>query len=153
MMIKLYYCKRCAGLQKSDGSEKCEFCNNDLTPVPEEYLSETLCCFESSKKEDDFILENICGNPEYDKKLHFQQAGESWIKMLEDRKKEKLEEQEKKNTPYPRTNPHDVKCPYCQSLHVEKIPATDRLFSVGFFGLGSKKVGKQWRCVDCKSYF
>ena len=46
-----------------------------------------------------------------------------------------------------------ITCPYCQSIDVKKITTTGRMFSMGFFGLASSKVGKQWHCNKCKSDF
>lgn len=46
-----------------------------------------------------------------------------------------------------------VSCPYCSSYNVRKIGMTGRLVSTSLFGLGSKKVGKQWHCNNCKSDF
>lgn len=46
-----------------------------------------------------------------------------------------------------------VTCPYCHSTNTKKISTTGRVASVLSFGLLSKKVGKQWYCNDCKSYF
>ena len=46
-----------------------------------------------------------------------------------------------------------VECPYCKSRDTEKISSLSRAVSVGFFGLGSKKIGKQWHCNRCKSDF
>lgn len=46
-----------------------------------------------------------------------------------------------------------VKCPYCKSDNVRKISATSRASSVMMFGILSKKIGKQWRCNNCKSDF
>lgn len=46
-----------------------------------------------------------------------------------------------------------VECPYCKSRDTEKISSLSRAASVGFFGLGSKKIGKQWHCNRCKSDF
>lgn len=44
-------------------------------------------------------------------------------------------------------------CPYCGSVNVKKVSTISRMASVSFFGLGSKKVGKQWHCNNCKSDF
>lgn len=46
-----------------------------------------------------------------------------------------------------------VSCPYCSSSNVNKIGMAGRLISVGLFGLGSKKIGKQWHCKNCGSDF
>ena len=46
-----------------------------------------------------------------------------------------------------------VTCPYCHSRNTSKIGTVSRMFSAGFFGLGSKKLGKQWHCNSCGSDF
>lgn len=44
-------------------------------------------------------------------------------------------------------------CPYCHSLDTSKIGTVSRITSTDFFGLASKKIGKQWHCNNCKSDF
>ena len=46
-----------------------------------------------------------------------------------------------------------VACPYCHSRNTSKIGTVSRMFSAGLFGLGSKKIGKQWHCNSCGSDF
>lgn len=46
-----------------------------------------------------------------------------------------------------------IKCPYCQSTDTSKISMMGRAVSVGFFGIGSKKIGKQYHCNKCGSDF
>lgn len=46
-----------------------------------------------------------------------------------------------------------VKCPFCQSTSVKKLGSVGRLASIGFWGLASSKVGKQWHCKNCNSDF
>lgn len=46
-----------------------------------------------------------------------------------------------------------ITCPYCQSTNTSKISTTSRMLSAGLFGLGSKKIGKQWHCGKCGSDF
>ena len=46
-----------------------------------------------------------------------------------------------------------IKCPYCLSTNTSKISAMSRVASTGLFGLGSKKMGKQWHCNKCNSDF
>lgn len=52
-----------------------------------------------------------------------------------------------------RMNANKVHCPYCKSTNVKKLSGTTRVTSVLAFGIGSKKVGKQWHCNNCKSDF
>lgn len=46
-----------------------------------------------------------------------------------------------------------IKCPYCSATNLTKISAVGRAVSIGLFGLGSKKIGKQWHCNKCGSDF
>ena len=50
-------------------------------------------------------------------------------------------------------NGRGVECPYCKSTNTQKITSGSRILSTGLFGLGSKKIGKQWHCNKCKSDF
>ena len=74
-----------------------------------------------------------------------------------DKTKEELEkylkdiklESHQKTTPTANL-PH---CPYCKSTNVKKISGASKAASVIGFGILSKKIGKQWYCNNCKSYF
>lgn len=46
-----------------------------------------------------------------------------------------------------------VTCPYCHSTNTKKISQMSRVTSIGFWGVFSKKIGKQWHCNDCGSDF
>lgn len=46
-----------------------------------------------------------------------------------------------------------VECPYCKSTDTKKVGIISRSFSIGLFGLGSSKLGKQWHCNKCNSDF
>lgn len=46
-----------------------------------------------------------------------------------------------------------VECPYCKSTDTKKISGVSHMASVGFFGVSSKKIGKQWHCNKCNSDF
>lgn len=54
---------------------------------------------------------------------------------------------------YDRKFPPTPECPYCKSSRTNKISGLARMASTGFFGLGSKKIGKQWHCNKCGSDF
>ena len=47
----------------------------------------------------------------------------------------------------------EVHCPYCKSNNTNKLSVASRSFSIGLFGLGSPKIGKQWHCNNCNSDF
>lgn len=42
------------------------------------------------------------------------------------------------------------RCPVCGSELIKRISVANRAISVGFFGLASSKVGKQYECQVCK---
>ena len=42
-----------------------------------------------------------------------------------------------------------IQCPTCGSYHTNKISAVGRAVSVGFWGLGSSKIGKTYECKKC----
>lgn len=45
-------------------------------------------------------------------------------------------------------------CPHCNNNYsVRKVSTFSRVMSTGFFGLGSSKIGKQWHCSQCGTYF
>lgn len=74
---------------------------------------------------------------EYEKVLICEQCAECYVV------------EHKKNKP--QTN--IPQCPYCHSTNLKKISTSGRIVSVGIFGLGSSKIGKQWHCNNCKSDF
>lgn len=43
-----------------------------------------------------------------------------------------------------------IRCPMCRSTNVAKIDTFDRAVSVGIVGLASGKIGKQYKCKNCK---
>lgn len=64
-----------------------------------------------------------------------------------------LAEEVKNQTTIVPSNKPIVTCPYCESTNTKKIGIMCRSMSVGLFGLGSNKIGKQWHCNSCKSDF
>ena len=46
-----------------------------------------------------------------------------------------------------------VKCHYCGSTNVKKIGLLNRAISTELWGLGSKKIGKQFHCNNCGCKF
>ena len=58
-----------------------------------------------------------------------------------------------KNAGTDKGNPYGITCPYCKATNIRKIGVVSRSISAGIFGLGSKKIGKQWHCDHCGSDF
>lgn len=46
-----------------------------------------------------------------------------------------------------------IECPYCHSTDTVKISGASRVGSIAFWGIASKKFGKQWYCNKCDSNF
>ena len=73
-----------------------------------------------------------------------------WVKKREEGQRKLEENIIREREEFNRTH---AECPYCHKRNTKKISTGSRLLSVGFFGLGSKKVGKQWHCNNCGSDF
>ena len=56
---------------------------------------------------------------------------------------------QKENEDFERKTGQTASCPNCKSIRIKKISTTRRLFSVGFWGLGSDKIGKTYECLNC----
>lgn len=83
----------------------------------------------------------VINSPEFNEKL-----------FNETFKKEKAEHDYYASYPRKPSEPK-ITCPYCQSTNTKKIGIVSRSVSAGLFGLGSKKIGKQWHCNNCNSDF
>lgn len=55
----------------------------------------------------------------------------------------------KYNPPAP-VQTNSIKCPVCGSANIEKITTMDRSFSIAMVGMASGKIGKQYKCKNCK---
>lgn len=56
---------------------------------------------------------------------------------------------QKENEEFERRTGQPGSCPNCKSIRIKKISKSRRLFSVGFWGLGSDKIGKTYECLNC----
>lgn len=108
----------------------------------------------TSMTDDDFtILAKISDSTDfYDAmiKLHDDDIIEYELKMSQFRSQVEAQEAEAERKKAEDSKP---RCPYCGSTNLTKVSGTSRFASTLMFGIGSKKVGKQWKCNNCKSYF
>lgn len=108
-----------------------------------------------------FIEEVVMKRPEFD-----EWAYRDTDKRIRQKEKEEIDEEEAKAAGTYQPKPPSfldtlaestasslVQCPYCKSYCTRKISGLSRAFSAGLFGLGSKKIGKQWHCTNCGSDF
>lgn len=108
----------------------------------------------TSMPDDDFtILAKISDSTDfYDAmiKLHDDDIIEYELKMSQFRSQVEAQEAEAERKKAEESKP---RCPYCNSTNLTKVSGTSRFASTLMFGIGSKKIGKQWKCNNCKSYF
>lgn len=147
----LCYCKKCGRivLFLLDKDEKlCDYCNNAVFPIPEQFLSSEYSINEDLKEK--FINEYIKATPEFDQ--HLFNSREINVKQhINDFEKQnaalehgKAISEEKSRSP---------KCTYCGSTNIKKIGLINRTISTELWGLGSKKIGKQFHCNHCGADF
>lgn len=146
----LCYCGKCGRIVQEShhkSEQNCDYCNNVLKYVPDKYLGGKSKLFIIKDLKDQFINEYIKSSPEFDQHLFEHREQDMFNKRMADKAKLEhgkiiLEEQSRR-----------VTCSYCGSANVKKIGFVSRSVSTGLFGLGSKKIGKQWHCNNCKSDF
>lgn len=142
------YCEKCGhtGFSFSNKIETdtCFICRTQglLKPIPDKYLDYAGTAL-NSELEKEFMEEVVKKSPNFNQESY--DRGEI---AIADRKRQdsmpKISSTGKSNS---------VTCPYCKSTNVSKISTLGRSVSVGLFGLGSSKIGKQWHCNGCKSDF
>lgn len=59
-------------------------------------------------------------------------------------------EQQSSNNMQQQNIQNKPKCPTCGSINIEPISGTERMISVIGLGILSKKIGKSFKCLDCK---
>lgn len=144
----LCYCKKCGRIVQCDSlHEECDYCLSRVYAVPDEYLWGKSKIFIKEDLEQQFIDEFIKSSPEFDPYLFEHRDEDLFNRRMQNRAalahgKALLEEERRK-----------VTCSYCGSSNVRKIDFVSRAVSAELWGLGSKKIGKQWHCNSCGSDF
>ncbi len=157
----MLYCDKCGHLwQETIGRklecEWCDVCNNLLKKVPDEYFQDDEFnakwqdCV-SDEMEQKLIKDLVFTSPNFDQYL-FDHKDE--IKGQKDRQyRAAMEHGKAILAGTDKGNSYGVTCPYCKATNVRKIGIVSRSISASIFGLGSKKIGKQWHCDHCGSDF
>ena len=150
-MVPFYYCKRCGRICISDEScKKCDRCGAAAYPVPQKYWDEDDVIMRDEQQE--LLREELVKtSPVYDEYLfnHRDDGREGeWERSQAAlaRGRAILEGRDIGNR-------FRIECPYCHATNVRKVSLAGRAVSAGIFGLGSKKIGKQWHCNKCGSDF
>lgn len=122
--------------------EHCDFCGySNFT----EFSFEDINDDNWAKKENEQIRADqaaLYGNPEFSLRHYNKRLKEE---KRRDERSFYLNQQRAKNPP----SGNVPKCPTCGSTNVDKISTLNRAVSIGFLGLASDKIGKQFCCKDC----
>jgi hypothetical protein len=145
------FCNKCGNITLGNKNleEKCQVCGNVKIPVPTKYIQENEILTDKELEDRTIMLieELVKTSPEFDQYLFdhrdeilAKQSAEFNAKM--EHGKAILEEGNR--TP---------KCTYCGSTNIRKIGLLNRAISIELWGLGSKKIGKQFHCNHCGADF
>lgn len=153
-----FFCKKCGRVIWGNPAREhsCDICNTRMTPVPEKYIKKTEILTDKQMKErvnepNGLYEELVKPSLEFDQYLFDQRD----IILAERRAKYNAATEHGKAVLEGRDkgNSYGISCPYCNATNIKKISTTSRIISIGLFGLGSKKIGKQWHCTKCGSDF
>lgn len=153
-MSILCYCKKCGRIVQEDlnGNWKCDYCNNQLFSVPDEYLGGKSKLFIKKDLKQQFIDEYIKSSPEFDQYL-FEHRDEDLSKRRMENKA-KIEHGKAVLEGRDKSNKFGIECPYCHATNVKKITNTSKAVHTAFFGIFSvSRNSKQWHCNRCNSDF
>lgn len=142
----LCYCKKCGRIVQESrikAVQKCDYCDNVMEYVPEEFLIGKSKTAIDRNLKDQFINEYIKSSPEFDQYLFEHRDEDMFNKRMTDKAKlahGKAILEEKNKAP---------KCPTCQSTNIRKMGGVERGVSIATFGLFSKKINKTFKCNNC----
>lgn len=142
----LCYCRKCGRIVQEENNkseQKCDYCNNLILPIPDEFLGGKSKLFIKKELKDQFISDYIKSSPEFNQYLFEHREEDMFNKKMSDRAKlahgaSILEEKSRV--------PH---CPTCGSTNIRKMDGGERGASIAAFGVFSKKINKTFKCGNC----
>ena len=147
----LMYCKKCGRVVQR--AKICDICGSVTYQVPTQYLIKDVDFLIDSKIEDQFIEECVKSSPEFDEylfnnrdKIRAQKSAEYERDMAIG---DAIRQGADVKTAFRNGGQNMPKCPTCGSLNVRHISGGERVASVGFFGIFSKKINKTFKCGNC----
>ncbi len=147
----LMYCKKCGRVVQD--SKLCDICGSVTHQVPTHYLMSDVDFLIDSKLEDQFIEECIKSSPEFDEYLFNNRDRIKAQKFAEYERHmaigDAIRQGADVKTAFRNGGQNMPKCPTCGSLNVRHISGGERVASVGFFGIFSKKINKTFKCGNC----
>lgn len=151
----LCYCKKCGRIAQEEYNKNeqiCDYCNNIMQYIPDEFLIGKRKCIFKDELKDQFIDEYIKSSPEFDQYLFEHREEDMFNKRMSDRAKMAcgkavLEGRDKGNK-------FGVECPYCHATNVKRISMTSKAAHTALFGIFSiSRNSKQFHCNHCNSDF
>lgn len=145
------FCDKCGNITLGNKylEEKCWICGNTIIPVPTKYIKENeiLTDTEIENRSIELIEELVKPSPEFDQ--YFFEHRDEILSKKSAELNAKMEHgksiiEERSRVP---------KCIYCGSTTIRKIGLLNRAISTELWGLGSKKIGKQFHCNHCGADF
>ena len=147
----LMYCKKCGRVVQR--AKICDICGSTTYQVPNQYLMKDIDILIDSKLEDQFIEECIKSSPEFDEYLFNNRDRIKTQKSAEYERDmaigDAIRQGADVKTAFRNGGQNIPKCPTCGSLNVRHISGGERVASVGFFGIFSKKINKTFKCGNC----
>lgn len=142
----LCYCKKCGRIvqeEYNNSEQKCDYCNNSLEYIPQQFLIGKRGIAINDELKDQFINDYIKSSSEFDQYLFEHREEDMFNKRMSDRAKlahgaSILEEQSRV-----------PKCPTCGSTNIRKMGGVERGASIAAFGIFSKKINKTFKCGNC----
>lgn len=142
----LCYCKKCGRIvqeEYNNSEQKCDYCNNNLEYIPQQFLIGKRGIAINDELKDQFINDYIKSSPEFNQYLFEHREEDMFNKRMSDRAKlahgaSILEEQSRV-----------PKCPTCGSTNIRKMGGVERGASIATFGIFSKKINKTFKCSNC----
>lgn len=152
------YCDKCGMTYGNYGTiSVCNICGNELKVVPNEYFiteEEKEFCELSEEMKQKLRKDLVLTSSNFDQ-YYFDHRDEligKFLKSVHEGAAD-LARIRAKNRGTDIGNKYGITCPYCHATNITKIDVLTRSFSAAIFGLGSKKLGKQWHCDHCGSDF
>ena len=150
----MHYCPRCGhhGFISWGGDDLCYVCGTKMKEAPCEYELTQTHWGEVTKEEFDQLEQRlheevICHSPEFDIDLYNEKDN------IIEQKHRQYREAMARGAAILAGKGNVPACVYCGSTNIRKIGYISRSFSAAIFGLGSKKIGKQFHCNNCGGDF
>ena len=142
------YCAKCGQIEKQSKSILCSICKTELQNVPSKCLSASGNLFLSQQARNQFVIEVIESDPQYDKDLAQQRDA-----IAQNNAQKHAQEVAQKVQAYNDSKPIH-RCPVCGSTNLSAISTVGKVAKISLLGVwGAGDLGKKRRCDSCGHKF